>query len=199
MCLFGCSKDRDKVKMVTMTIYPETGCGMPILSPYWIDALIYSESDDKQKQMLLSTMTEGFDFKYEKGYEYTFKAMKVWMSNPPMDVSSIKYIFVGPLIKKKIIVENSEEEIELLVYSETVQYVPCFPNEYDEYGNIKIYDALLVKETNSPHYWTAVLKEIEGFDFESGYEYILNVKRMTQANPYLLRYILLDTKDKQKK
>ena len=199
LCLFSCSKDGDKVKIVTMTIYPETGYVMPILSPYWVDALVYSDSDENQQQLLVDIITEGYDFEYERGYEYTFKAQKVWMSNPPMDVSSIKYIFVEPLTKKKIITENSEEEIEISVSSETVEYVPCYPIEYDEYGNHKIYDALLVRETNAAHYSPAVLKEIEGFEFESGYEYILSVKKITQSDPYLLRYILLDTKEKRKK
>ena len=40
---------------------------------------------------------------------------------------------------------------------------------------------------------------IEGFDFESDYEYILSVKKITQADPYLLRYVLLDIKNKHKK
>jgi len=197
ICFLSCSKDGDQEKIVTMTIYPETGYVMPILSPYWVDVLVYSESDENQKGLLMDIITEGFDFEYERGYEYTFKAKKVWMSNPPMDVSSIKYIYVGPLTKKKIIIENSEEEIELTVSSETVEYVPCFPIEYDEYGNRKIYDALLVSETNATYYSTAVLKEIEGFEFESGYEYILSVKKITQANPYLLRYVWLDTKEKK--
>jgi hypothetical protein len=43
------------------------------------------------------------------------------------------------------------------------------------------------------------LKNIEGFDFEEGYEYILNVKKMTQAEPYSIRYILLNIKSKTPK
>ena len=182
-----------------MTIYAETGYGKPILGAFWTDALVYSESDNNQRAMLMSTILEGFDFEYERGYEYTFMAEKVWMDNPPMDVSSIKYVYIGPLTKKKIITENSEDEIELFVSSETVEYAPRFPREYDEYGDYKIYDALLVQEINCNNYCTAALKEIEGFDFEKGYEYTLSVKKITQADPYLLRYILLDIKDKQKK
>ena len=192
-------EDKDKVKMVEMTIYPETSYLKPILSPVWSDCLVYSESDDKQKQTLTSIITEGFDFEYERGFEYTFKAKKVWMSNPPADVSSIKFIFVGPLEKKKVIVENNEENIELLVAPETVKYAPNYPTEF---GNDRPYDALFCSDTKTDigmngAIWY-VLKEIEGFEFEAGYEYILNVKKITHANPYSLRFVLIDIKDKQK-
>ena len=195
------NEDKDKVKMVEMKIYPETGYTKPILSSVWSDCLVYMESDDKQEQTLTSTITEGFDFEYERGYEYTFKAKKVWMSNPPMDVSSIKYIFVGPLEKKKVIVENNEENVELLVVSETVKYVPNYPIEYENEIPV-VYDALFCGDTRTNigmngAIWY-VLKEIEGFDFESGYEYILNVRKITHANPYSFRFVLIDIKDKRK-
>ena len=199
----GCLHEgEDKVKMVEMTIYPETGYVRPILSPVWTDCLVYMESDEKQKQTLTSAITEGFDFEYERGYEYKFKAKKVWMSNPPQDVSSIKYVFAGSLEKKKIIVENNEENIELLVVSETVKYVPnYYPIEYEN-GIPVVYDALFCSDTKTNigmngAIWY-VLKEIEGFEFERGYEYILNVKKITHANPYSLRFVLIDVKDKQK-
>jgi len=199
---YSCSnEDEDKVKMVEMTIYPETGYARPNESPFWSDCLVYFESDDKQKKTLTSTITEGFDFEYERGYEYTFKAKKVWMGNPPMDVSSIKYVFVGPLEKKKAIVKDNEENIELLVVSETVKYGPNYPVEYEDERPV-VYDALFCGDTKTNigmngAIWY-VLKEIEGFEFESGYEYILNVKKITHANPYSLRFVLIDIKDKQK-
>ena len=190
-------KDEDRVKMVEMTIYPETGYTQPVLRPVWIDVLVYSESDDIQIRALSNTITEGFDFEYERGYQYTFKAQKVWMNNPPMDVSSIKYIFAGSLEKQRVIVENSEVNMELFVSSETVEYIPNFPIENDNEGKPKIYDALFCLETNTNNWY--VLKEIEGFDFESGHEYILSVKKITHANPFSLQFVLIDIKDKQKK
>ena len=193
--LFGCLKQsdtEDKVKIVEMTIYSETGYSGMFFTDIWTDVLIYSESDDSQKRSLTNTITEGFDFEYERGYEYSFKAKKIWMKNPPMDVSSIKYVFVGPLEKKKIIIENSEEIMELIVSSEMVKYFPQFPIASHE-----LYDALLVKESNSDKRY--VVKEIEEFNFESGYEYVISVKKITQGEPYLFWFVLLDIKDKQKK
>ena len=197
---FSCSnenenEDEDNVKMVEMTIYPETGYTSPILSFVWTDCLYYMDSDDKQIRPLISTFTEGFDFEYERGYEYTFMAKKEWMSNPPEDVYPIKYIFVGPLEKKKVIVENDEENIELFVGSETIKYLPIYPKEFED-GIPVVYDGLYCIDTKTNI--EMILKEIEGFEFESGYEYILNVKKITYTNPFSLRFVLIDIKNKQK-
>ncbi|MDR1201397.1 MAG: DUF4377 domain-containing protein [Tannerellaceae bacterium] len=195
--LFSCldNENADKEKLVEMTIYPETGYGSNILSDIWTEPLIFSESDDKEKRQLMDIITEGFDFEYERGYEYTFKAKKVWMSNPPQDVSSIKYIYVGDLTKKKVITKDSEEEVKLFISPETVKFSPRFPTEYED-GYIKIYNALLAKVTDANRW--LVLTEIEGFDFENGYEYTLTAKKITQADPYSVKYILLNVSDKQK-
>jgi hypothetical protein len=194
-CLdIGNKENADKEKLVEMTIYPETGYGSNILSDIWTEPLLFSESDDKETQQLMDIITEGFDFEYERGYEYTFKAKKVWMSNPPQDVSSIKYIYVGDLKKKKVITQDSEEEVELLISPETVKFTPAHPNEYED-GYIKLYDALLAKVTNA-NKWL-VLIEIEGFDFEKGYEYTLTAQKKTQADPYSVRYVLLNISNKR--
>lgn len=191
MSFLGCpDKDNDKTKIVEVTIYPETGYGTPWLSDIVIDALVFSDTDDNQKQLLVDIITEGFDFDYERGYEYTFKAKKVWMSNPPLDVSSIKYQFIGPLRKKKVITEDSEEEMVVFVSSELVKYAPKFSTKDEDEGP-EVYDALHVKDTNSNNW--LVLKEIEGFDYEHGFEYTLRVKKIIQATPYWVRYVLLET------
>jgi len=203
MNFWGCPNENtdkgdkgDKEKIVEMTLYPETGQGRPWCCETWVDALVFSESDDDRQQLLLDIVIEGLDFVYERGYEYTFKARKVWMADPPQDVSSIKYQFIGPLSKKKAVLESSEEERVLLVSSEWVKYSPGFPTEYEN-GQQKMYDALLVTDINSQK--MSILKEIEGFEYESGFEYTLSVKKTIQAEPYRVRYVLLEIKDKQKK
>lgn len=188
----GCLKDEggDKEKIVVMTVYPETGYGASVMSDLLTQPLIFSDSDDNQKRMLVDIITEGFDFNYERGYEFTIKVKKVWMHKPPQDVSSIKYVFIELLSKKKLITVDSENSIELCISSETVRFTPKYPSEYEENGAPKIYDALHVKETGDNN-WMA-LTEIEGFDFEDGYEYVLNVKKVTHAEPYSVKYILLN-------
>lgn len=198
MLFIGCEKDEgDKEKMVEMTIYPETGYGAGILNNIWTQPLIFSDSDENQKRMLTGIITEGIDFHYERGYEYKFKAKKVWMQNPPQDVSSIKYVFIKLLSKNKVITHDSEEEIELFVSSETVKFTPAYPAEYENDGSLKIYDALSVKTKNSTD-WMA-LTNIVGFDYKAGHEYELRVKKVIKAEPYAVKYILLDILSKRKK
>ncbi|HZK93484.1 MAG TPA: DUF4377 domain-containing protein [Prolixibacteraceae bacterium] len=197
LILTCCIKDEeaDKEKIVEMTIYPETEYGASIMSDILTQPVVFSESDDNQKRMLVDIITEGFDINYERGYKFTLRVKKVWMHEPPQDASSIKYIFIELLSKEKVITEDSEENIELFVSSQTVKFTPKFPGEYEEdESHPKIYNALLVKKIGTDS-WMALTK-IEGFDFEEGYEYMLNVKKMTQAEPYSVSYILQNINSK---
>jgi hypothetical protein len=195
--LVSCSEEGDDEKIVEMTIYPETGYGASVLSDVWTQPLLFSDSEDDQTQMLVDIITEGFDFEYERGYEYQLKVKKVWMHDPPQDVSSIKYVFIELLSKTKTITEDSEENIELFVSPQTIKFTPKYPSEYEDDQTPKIYDALHVKETGSEN-WMA-LPEIEGFDFEENYEYVLDVKKVTQADPYSVTYTLEDIISKTEK
>ena len=114
--LFSCEKtEKDKVKTVELTIHPETKINRSELSNTWSDALVISESDNQEQRALYATITEGLDYNndYERGYEYKYKVEKVWMQDPPLDVSSVKYRFLKLLSKKKVITENSEKNIQL--------------------------------------------------------------------------------------
>src|SRR5699024_3580692 len=193
----GCfnENNQDREKVVEMTIYPEVGYGSALMSQTFTEELIFSESDDKTKRHLSNIITEGFDFEYERGYEYTFKAKKIWMSNPPQDVSSIKYVFMGSLNKSKVVTEDSEETMNITVQPHVVRFHPRFSRE-DGTGQDKVYDALLCRNESAEK--TLVLKNIEGFNFEEGYKYVLAVKRVITANPYSEKYELLDIIKKQK-
>ena len=197
----SCTKEEaDREKIVEMTLYPETGYGASIMSDVLTEPIQFSDNDENQKYLLTDIITEGFDFNYERGYEYTLKVKKVWMQNPPQDVSSVKYVFIELLTKKKVITSDSEKIIELFVSSQTVKFTPKYPGEYEKVAGgemPKIYDALHVKENGTDN-WMALTK-IEGFDYVKGYEYILNAKKITQADPYLVRYVLLDIISKKEK
>lgn len=202
-CLFltSCLDDEneDKEEIIEMTIYPETGYGAGVMNSYLLtQPLMFSEGNDSRKQMLVDIITEGFDFDYERGYKFTLKVKKVWMHEPPQDVSSIKYVFIKLLSKEKVVTEDSETNIELFVSSKTIKFTPKYPSEYVEDGSPKIYDALRAKETGSDDTWMA-LTEIEGFDYEEGYEYVLNVKKVIQADPYSVKYVLLNILSKSLK
>jgi hypothetical protein len=199
--LSSCNNEEvDREKIVEMTIYPETGYGAGVLSDVVTEPMQFSDNDENRNQLLIDIITEGFDFNYERGNEYRLKVKKVWMQNPPQDVSAVKYIFIELLSKKKVITTDSEKNIQLFVASQTVKFTPKYPNEYEKVGGIetlKIYDALHVKEKDASN-WMALTK-IEGFDYVKGYEYVINVKKITQADPYSVRYVLLNILSKTEK
>ena len=189
MFLFICEKyEKDKVKNVDLTIHPETKFSRSELSDTWSDALVISDSEDKEQRALYATITEGLDYNdYERGYEYIYKLKKVWMQNPPQDVSSIKYIFLELLSKKKVITENSEKDIQLYILPQRAEYTPRFLKDGVE-DEPQRNDAMLVENMSNKE-WLALI-DIEGFDFEAGYEYVMNVKEMTIAEPYSKSYSL---------
>ena len=196
--LFGCDKeDKDRVKTVELTIHPETKFSRDDLSYIWSDALVISDSDNKEKRTLCATITEGLDYNsdYERGYEYVYKVKKVWMQDPPQDVSSIKYIFLDLLSKKKVVTENSERDIQLYVLPQKAEYRARVFKDDVVGGEIQRYDAMLAKDVSSDE-WMALI-DIKGFDFEAGYEYVVNVREVIIAEPYSKSYSLLDVVSKE--
>lgn len=187
--------DQDKVKIVNMTIYPEIGYGGSIMSETFTEQMIFSESDNTEKRQLSDIITEGFDFDYKIGSEFTFKAKKVWMNNPPQDVSSIKYEFIGPLSEKKVLIENSEEILNIAVHPNLVKFHPRF-SEHNEQGEYKVYNAMNCK--NESNGKIIIIRNIEGFAFEEEYSYLLQVKKVVTAQPYSEKYVLLKTIEKEK-
>lgn len=187
--------DQDRVKIVNMTIYPEIGYGGFIMSETFTEQMIFSESDNTEKRQLSHIITEGFDFDYKIGSEFTFKAKKIWMNNPPQHVSSIKYEFIGPLNEKKVLTENSEEILNIAVHPNLVKFHPRFSehNEPDEY---KVYNAMSCK--NESNGKIIIIRNIEGFAFEEEYSYLLQVKKVVTAQPYSEKYVLLKTIKKEK-
>jgi hypothetical protein len=192
-CLNDTEQDREKD--VVVTIYPETGYGAGVMSDIWTQPLVFSDNDDNQKHLLMNIIFEGLNINYERGYQYTFTATKVWMHTPPQDVSYIKFVCSGPVSKEKVITKDSEENIELYVYPKAIKYTPAYPVEYEGTGSSpKIYNALLGRVTGTNDFMALV--KIEGFDFEEGYEYELNVKKITYADPYSVKYVLVNIKSK---
>lgn len=199
----SCTKEEekgDREKDVVFTIYEETGYGGAILSTYLTEPFLFSDSDDAQIRTLTDILVEGLvDFNYERGYRYTFNAKKIWMSEPPQDVSKIKYIISELLSKEKVITTDKEEEMTLFVASETVKFIPKYrkEDEAEDESSPNIYDALRVKEV-STNSWMAII-DIESFIYEVGHEYEIRVKKVTQAEPYSVKYVLLDIVSEKEK
>ncbi|MFV0506543.1 MAG: DUF4377 domain-containing protein [Bacteroidales bacterium] len=189
----ACSEnDSDKEKDVTLTIYEETGFGAPLLSDYLTEPLRFSDSDKQSQELLMDILIEGLEFEYNRGYRYMFKAKKIWMSNPPQDVSNIKYRIKELLSKEKMVKSDSEEELTLIVASETVKFLPRYRSDIEN----RIYDALSVRVAGVET--PIAIIEVEGFNHEPGYKCTIRVKKYTQANPYHVRYSLLEVISKEK-
>lgn len=197
----SCFKEEgDKEKIVEMTVYPETGYSGYFMSDnVWGEFLMISDSDDKEQRLLANSLIEGFnDFNYEKGYKYSIKVRKIWMKEPPQDVSSVKYVFLETLSREKVITEDSESVVKVVVAPKKVQFIPRMTTEDGRtYETPQMYDALFIKEEGKTN--GRPLMEIEGFDYKQGYEYTLSVKKLLHAEPYLVRYILLDILSQKEK
>ncbi len=194
MLFSACSEDleEDKVKEVTLIIYEETEMGKAT-EDYLFEYFVLSDSDEEGKRSGMLTLIEGINFDYERGYRYTFKAQKIWMADPPQDISSIKYNIQEMISKEKVIITDKEEKLILTVAAETVKFHPRHRKDLEE----KLYDALSVVDVALGKHMAII--EIEGFDYEAGYEYEIEVKKTTQADPYAISYKLLDVLSKKKK
>lgn len=201
LLMIGCmGEEKDREKIVEMILYAEPADGGSILSNIWSPQIVFSDSDnDHQKQALTDIIVDGLDFdKYQPGHEYHLKARKIWMQNPPLHVLPVKYQVLEFLSKEKVITQDFEETITLKVSPEKVQFMPRFPYLYDEEGGLPVViEALRTQdpETLQSH----IIPEIEGFDFEPGYEYLLEVRKITRADPYSLLWELSNIFSKTKK
>ena len=188
--LLSCSKDDDGdvEKVIEMTIYPETGYSGYVMSEdVYGEFLCFSESDSNEKKVLTDGGGSLNNFDYEKGYEYKIRAKKTFLKNPPQDASSIRYDYIETLSQEKIITENSEQNIEIEVAPEKIGFIPRSGNEIEQ--------ALFVRKKGEDK--MQPLLNIEGFDYEEGYKYRLSVKKVIQADPYSVRYILLEILSKK--
>ncbi|MDR2238290.1 MAG: DUF4377 domain-containing protein [Chryseobacterium sp.] len=130
-------------------------------------------------------------FTYEPGYEYVLKVKTEKIENPPADAPSEKYILVKQVSKTKKATADSAEKT-LIVGPQTVD---CSAGA----GRMK---CMQVKESASGS-WTNFYSNIEGFNYEPGYEYVLKVKTEKIANPPAdassIKYTLVEQVSKTKK
>ena len=196
LSLSGCEGDNlDKEKSVEITIYPETVVKNGFMSDIWSDYLVFSDSEGNEKYPMYQLIVDGLDFDYQRGYEYRFKAKKIWMSNPPMDVANVRYEIGRQISKKKVITEQREDVFEITVKPSLVKYVPRYPANYDNNGVAIQENVMLAYKSDKREYFA--ISNIDGFEYEEGYEYVLEVKRTTYPEPYSVKYELVEIKSKK--
>ena len=187
----SCSNDEkgDVTKTIEMTIYSDTGFSGYILSEnLYGEFLMFSEGDSNNQNVLTSGGISFSDFDYEKGYEYKVKARKIILANPPQDASSVKYDYLETISKKKVITVNSEQQIEIEVGPKKVDFIAMSGNGREQ--------AFFIKEVGAIN--SKPLVAIENFDYEEGNRYRLKVKKVIQAEPYAVKYILIEVVSKVK-
>lgn len=196
LSLSSCDNDNlDKEKSVYVIIYPETVVKNGFMSDIWSDYLVFSDSEGNEKYPMYQLIVDGLDFDYQRGYEYRFKAKKIWMSNPPMDVANVRYEIGRQISKKKVITEQSEDVFEITIKPSLVKYVSTYPTNYDDNGAAIQENVMLAYKSDKREYFA--ISNIDGFEYEEGYEYVLEVKRTTYPEPYSVKYELVELKSKK--
>jgi heat shock protein HslJ len=124
---------------------------------------------------------EGFD--HEEGYEYELRVQVDPVSDPPAGASSLRYTLIEVVSKEPAAMEKT-----IYVGPTLVDCVGVGPQK-----------CMLVKENPEDEY-TMFYDQIEGFDYEAGYEYELRILVETIPDPPAdassLRYTLIEVADR---
>lgn len=92
-------------------------------------------------------------------------------------------------------VKDKIENIKMYVSSETGEYFPVYDLDIKKEG-------MKVREEKDKDWVVISFGEIDGFEYERGYEYVLEVKKTVLANPPMdgsnLRYELIKIVSKDK-
>lgn len=173
---------------------PDSAEKMIYVGPVLVDC----QGEGPQKCMLVKEIPEdeytlfydqieGFD--YEEGYEYKLVVKEEQIDNPPAGSSSLKWSLVR--VESKEPVPIAEEAVEKTIYvgPELVDCTGVAPQK-----------CMLVKENPEDEY-TYFYDQIEGFDFEEGYEYELVVRQEqvenAPADASSIKWILVEVVSKE--
>lgn len=130
--------------------------------------LLVKESPDADYQFFYSSI-DGFN--YEPGYEYELLVQVDPVENPPAGGSSLSYTLVEEVSKTPVETTSQGEVKTLYVGPETAECVGVAPQT-----------CLLVKESPDADY-QFFYSNIDGFNYEPGYEYELLVQVDPVENP----------------
>ncbi len=160
--------------------------------------LVDCEGEGPQKCMLVKEnpadeyqlfydQIEGFD--YEEGFEYELEVEVEPVDNPPAGGSSLKLTLVRILNKQPVPIAAESEMKTVFVGPELVDCVGVSPQK-----------CMQVKENPGDEY-TMFYDQIEGFDYEEGYEYELLVQEEPVENPPAdassIRWVLVSMESKE--
>ncbi|MGW8225878.1 MAG: META domain-containing protein [Anaerolineales bacterium] len=160
--------------------------------------LVDCEGEGPQKCMLVKENPEDeyqlfYDqidgFEYQEGFEYQMVVKSEEVENPPAGGSSIKWSLVEIVDKQPVPVAGEGELKTVYVGSKLQDCVGVAPQK-----------CMQVKESPEEEY-TLFYDQIEGFEYEEGYEYKLLVQEEQVENPPAdgssIRWILVSIESKE--
>ena len=168
---------------------PESDGRTVYIGPILVDC----EGEGPQKCMLVRENLEDdytifYDqiegFEYEEGYEYKIIVKEEQVENPPSGGSSIRWSLVSVESKEPVPIAGEGEEKIILVGPNLVDCTGAAPQK-----------CMLVKENLEDDY-TLFYDQIEGFNYEEGYEYELIIVEQEveypPADASSIRWILIE-------
>ncbi len=177
-----------------------TVTGEPVTEPEPVERTVYigpilvdCEGEGPQKCMLIKEnrdddytlfydQIEGFE--YEEGYEYKLIVKEEPVENPPAGGSSLKWSLVSVESKEPVPIASEGVEKTIYVGPELVDCTGVGPQK-----------CMKVKENPEDEY-TLFYDQIEGFNYEQGYEYELVIREEQVENPPAdassIRWILVE-------
>ncbi len=161
------------------------------------------KEDPLGEYTLFYDQIEGFN--HEEGYEYELIVREENIANPPQDSSSIKWVLVEEVSKTAVTANESgdtdaAESAELVEAAAEGEILTVFvgPELVDCVG-VAPQTCLQVK-TDPDHDYTLFYDNVEGFEYEPGYEYELRVLIEPVEDPpadaSTLKYTLIEEVNK---
>lgn len=154
----------------------------------------------KEGQKDWENLYNGIDgFIFEDGNEYVLEVREEKIDNPPADAPSMKYVLVNEISKVAKTSEGLPAKVEAPV---TQTFRITVASQQADCTGVAPQKCFLVKKDGQKD-WEFLYSGIEGFTYEEGNEYVLEIKEEKIDNPPAdgssVKYILVKEISKIKK
>lgn len=181
---------KDKVETVDAEVSPMTYIDSPVMSSYPIEGMWVKVGNADFEYM---DFNEIAGFNYERGYVYKLQIERTTLGNPPADASGYTYKLVKELSKEEA--ESTRDTIRLFVSAEEGIY---------DWGDSSLQaPCMKIREFEEGAWMNVPFNKIEGFTYEKGYAYELQVEKIVlsahptnarcQTTQYVLQEIISKT------
>ncbi|WP_230978984.1 DUF4377 domain-containing protein [Flavobacterium supellecticarium] len=134
----------------------------------------------KEGQKDWENLYNGIDgFIFEDGNEYVLEVREEKIDNPPADAPSVKYVLVNEISKTAKTSEGLPAKVETPV---TQTFRITVASQQADCTGVAPQKCFLIKKDGQKD-WEFLYSGIEGFTYEAGNEYVLEVKEEKIDNP----------------